>query len=56
MENENMDYHLARVIASAVEEKILDVGMLRIHTSLIKHFVILDMDAMLHAQKQLLTI
>lgn len=56
MENENMDYHMARVIAASVEEKVLDIGLLRIHTSLIKHFVILDMEAMLLAQKELLTI
>ena len=56
MENKNVDYHIARVIASVVEEKVLDIGLLRIHTSLIEHFVLLDMEAMLYAQKELLTI
>lgn len=56
MENKNMDYHIARVIASAVEEKVIDIGLLRIHTSLIEHFVLLDMRAMLNAQKELLTV
>jgi len=56
MENKNVDYHVARAIASAVEQKVLDVGLLRIHTSLIEHFVLLDMEAMLNAQKELLTV
>jgi hypothetical protein len=53
MENKKMDFHVARVVASSVEEKILNIGILRIRKSLIKHLVLSDIDVMLEAQEQL---
>ena len=45
--------HVARAIASAVEQKILKLGMTRIRRSLIKEFVTADMDVMLRAEMEL---
>ena len=56
MENKKMDFHLARAIASSVEEKVLNIGILRIRKSLIKHLVLSDIDVMLQAQQQLVNI
>lgn len=56
MENKEMNSHLARVIASSVEEKILNIGILRIRKSLIKHLVLSDIDVMLQAHQQLINI
>ncbi len=53
MENKKMDFHLARAIASSVEEKVLNIEILRIRKSLIKHLVLSDIDVMLQAQEQL---
>ena len=56
MENKEMDFHMARAIASSVEEKVLNIGILRIRKSLIKHLVLSDIDVMLQAQEQLVNI
>ena len=45
--------HTARVIASSVEEKVLNLAMSKITASLIKQLVEADTEAMLRAQKQL---
>jgi len=44
---------MARVVASSVEEKILNLEMIKVSRRLIKQLVIADMNAMLEAQKQL---
>lgn len=56
MENKKMDIHMARVIASSVEEKVLNIGILRIRKSLLKHLVLSEIDVMLQAQEQLMKI
>jgi hypothetical protein len=56
MENKKMDIHMARAIASSVEEKVLNIGILRIRKSLLKHLVLSDIDVMLQAQEQLMKI
>lgn len=48
-----IDCFLARAIASAVEEKILNMGLTKIRKSLIHHLVIADMETMLDAHHQL---
>ena len=48
-----IDDFLARVIASAVEEKILNMGLTKVRKSLIHHLVIADMETMLDAHHQL---
>ena len=55
MRTEKLDRHLARAIASSVEEKVLNLGMTRIRRSLIKELVLADMETMLLVQKQLQT-
>ena len=55
MRTEKLDRHLARAIASSVEEKVLNLGMTRIRRSLIKELVLADMETMLQVQKQLQT-
>lgn len=49
----NMDPFLARAIASAVEEKILNMGVTKIRKSLIHHLVVADTENMLEAHRQL---
>lgn len=49
----NMDPYLARAIASAVEEKILNIGVSKIRKSLIRQLVIADTESMLEAHRQL---
>ena len=49
----SIDHFLARVIASAVEEKILNMGLTKVRKSLIRHLVIADMESMLDAHHQL---
>ena len=53
MVNDNINRHIARVIASSVEEKVFNIGVSRIRRSLIKQLVMADTDAMLQAQEQL---
>ena len=45
--------HVARAIASSVEEKVLNLAMSKITASLIEHLVHADTETMLLAQKQL---
>ena len=45
--------NIARAIGSAVEEKVLALGMTRVRRSLIKELVLADTDTMLDAQGQL---
>ena len=52
-EQHSIDPFLARVIASAVEEKILSMGLTKVRKSLIHHLVIADMETMLDAHHQL---
>lgn len=44
---------MARVVASSVEQKILNLEMIKVSRRLIEQLVIADMNAMLQAQKQL---
>lgn len=53
MNRHNVDHFLARAIASAVEEKILNMGVTKVRTSLIHHLVVADTEAMLDAHCQL---
>lgn len=50
---ERIEPQIARAIASAVEEKVLNLGMTRIRRTLIRQLVLADTDAMLAAQDQL---
>jgi hypothetical protein len=43
------------VIASSVEEKVLNLGMTRVRRSLIKELVLADTNTMLQVQKELQT-
>ncbi|MBL7215826.1 MAG: hypothetical protein ISS71_09130 [Phycisphaerae bacterium] len=52
----NMDRFLARAIASAVEEKILNMGVTKVRKSLIHQLVIADTESMLEANRQLAAI
>ena len=49
----NIDRHVARAIASNVEERVLRMGMTRVPCSLIKQLVAVDTDLMLQAEGQL---
>jgi len=49
----DINRHLARAIASAVEEKVLRLEITRIRLSLIRQLVLADTDAMVKAQRQL---
>lgn len=49
----NMDCLLARVVASAVEEKVLNMGVTKIRKSLIHELVLADMENLLEAHRQL---
>jgi hypothetical protein len=53
MRKNHFDLHIARAVASTVEEKVLNLGMTKIKRSLIKQIVLADMDMILKAQKQL---
>ena len=53
---DNIDRHIARAIASAVEERVLRMGMSRVPCSLIEQLVAVDTDLMLQAEGQLLTV
>lgn len=55
MGHHNMDRFLARAIASAVEEKVLSMGVTKIRKSLIHQLVIADTESMLEAHRQLAT-
>lgn len=48
-----IDKNVAKAIASAVEEKVLNMGIHRIRTPLITQLVLADTEAMLNAQQQL---
>lgn len=56
MATHNVDRLLARAIASAVEEKILNMGVTRVRKSLIHQLVISDMESLLDADRQLATV
>ena len=49
----NIDRLLARAIASAVEEKVLKMGVTRVRKSLIHQLVIADTESLLEAHRQL---
>lgn len=53
MRIDKIEPHTARAIASAVEEKVLVLGMTRVRRRLIRQLVLADTDAMLAAQGQL---
>jgi len=48
-----LDYHVARAIASAVEEKILALGLSTVRPSLVRELVAVQTDTMLQAGHQL---
>ena len=50
---QKLDRQTARVIASMVEERILNIGMTRISRDLIRQLVLADTSAILQAQEQL---
>lgn len=52
----SIDPFLARAIASAVEEKVLNMGLTKVRKSLIHHLVIADMETMLDAHHQLVAV
>lgn len=56
VEEKKLSRQTARMIASAVEQKALNIGMTRIRRSLIKQLVIADMETILRAENQLLTV
>jgi hypothetical protein len=49
----NINHHVARAIASSVEERVLRMGMTRVPRSLIKQLVAVDKESMLTAEGQL---
>ena len=53
---QDLDYHIARAIASQVEQKVLKLGITRIRRSLVGLLVVDDTEAMLDAQDQLHTV
>jgi transcriptional regulator NrdR family protein len=53
---DHVEPQTARAIASAVEQKVLNLGMTRIRRRLIGQLVIADKDAMLEAQSQLMAV
>lgn len=53
VERHGVGYQTARTIASMVEEKILNMGVRLVSTSLIKQLVLADTAAVLRAQQQL---
>ena len=50
---DNINRHVARAIASNVEERVLKMGMTRVPCSLIQQLVAVDTDLMLQAEGQL---
>ena len=56
MEADICDRHVARAIASSVEEKILNIEMPKVPAALIEQLVSSETEAMLQAQEQLQTI
>ncbi len=56
MKTDICDRHVARAIASSVEEKILNIGMPKVPAVLIEQLVSTETEAMLQAQEQLQTI
>jgi hypothetical protein len=52
----SIDRFLARAIASAVEEKVLNMGITKIRKSLIDQLVFADTEGMLNAHRQLTTV
>jgi hypothetical protein len=48
-----MDYHMARVIATSVEEKILHLGITSIRKTLIRELIDSQTEVMLRAYQQL---
>ena len=53
MKKRGFGRHLARAIASAVEEKVLRLEITRIRLSLIRQLVLADTETMVNAQRQL---
>jgi hypothetical protein len=53
MKKKGFSRHLARAIASAVEEKVMKLELTRIQRSLVRQLVLADTDAMVKAQQQL---
>lgn len=53
MRVDKVEPHTARAIASAVEEKVLGLGMTRVRRNLVRELVLADTEAMLDAQGQL---
>lgn len=53
MEAEQLSRHMSRVIASTVEQKVLNLGMTQIRKSLVKQLVLADSAVMIRAEKQL---
>lgn len=56
IEEKKLSRQTARTIASAVEQKVLNMAMTRIRPSLIKQLVMADMETILRAEDQLLAI
>lgn len=56
MSKQGCDRKIARAIASAVEQKVLNLGMMSIKSGLIKQLVLADTEAMMRAHKQLQTV
>jgi len=53
VQKNSCDKHVARAIASSVEEKVLNLAMSKITANLIEHLVHADTETMLLAQEQL---
>jgi len=53
MKKKGFSRHLARAIASAVEEKVMKLELTRIQRSLVRQLGLADTDAMVKAQQQL---
>lgn len=53
MNRQGLDYHVARAIASAVEEKVLSLGLSRVRHTLVRELVASETDALLRAGQQL---
>ncbi len=53
IDRDGMDYHMARAIATSVEEKILSLGITSIRKSLIRELLASQTEVMLRAYKQL---
>ncbi len=53
---QGLDYHVARAIASAVEEKALALGLSQVRITLVRELVAGETDALLRAGRQLQTV